>query len=206
MSIAEEQRYERKIAFFRERLATCGYRFHNLIQTRRKEIPRLAADPSENTYQEVEHRVLGATDTFINCLAGEHYATEVPEYLTQEYPFPYTGPIPSRASFTRVSPLGTCLRRTGCRCLRRSSRRRTLDLLRMKNQSAIILIQPRCSSTASSPADGMAKLPFRSKRNVRDYQYLSRPDESVKTRIGSYYLSLINSYNIRTVGIYFSPG
>lgn len=112
MSIADEQRYERKIAFFRERLATCGYRFHNLIQTRRKEIPRLAADPSENTHQEVEHRVLGATDTFINCLAGEHYATEVPEYLTQEYLISYAGLTHSRVWSTPVSPLATCSRRT----------------------------------------------------------------------------------------------
>lgn len=70
MSIAEEQRYERKLRFFKERLQTCGYRFHNLIQTRRKEIPRLAANSNEAVQQEVEARVLGTTDTFINCLAG----------------------------------------------------------------------------------------------------------------------------------------
>jgi hypothetical protein len=78
MSIAEEQRYERKLRFFKERLQTCGYRFHDLIQTRRKEIPRLAADNNEAVFQEVENRVLGTTDAFINCLTGNHYATEAP--------------------------------------------------------------------------------------------------------------------------------
>ena len=42
-TIAEEQRYERKLKFFHERLQTCGYRFHNMVQTRRKEIPKLGA-------------------------------------------------------------------------------------------------------------------------------------------------------------------
>lgn len=149
MSIADEQRYERKIAFFRQRLDTCAYRFHNLIQTRRKEIPRLAADPSEATHQEVEQRVLGATDTFINCLAGEHYATEVPEYLTQEYSIPHAGPIPTRVLSTLAWRRASFWKRIDCHYWRRSFRKLTPDPLRIKNQSAIILIQPRCSSTAS---------------------------------------------------------
>jgi len=82
MSVTEEQRYERKIRFFKERLQTCAYRFHNLIQTRRKEIPRLAAE-GESAYPEVEARVLGTTDTFINCLTGDHHATQIPDYLTE---------------------------------------------------------------------------------------------------------------------------
>jgi len=41
MSILEEQRYERKLKFFRERVDTCGYRFYKMIQERKKEIPKL---------------------------------------------------------------------------------------------------------------------------------------------------------------------
>lgn len=123
MSITEEQRYERKLRFFKERLQTCGYRFHNLIQTRRKEIPRLAAHNTEAVQQEVESRVLSTTDAFINCLTGDHYASQVPDYLAEEYVSPHAGPTLSRPRSTPGWPRGSCWRRSGSSCWRRSSRR-----------------------------------------------------------------------------------
>ena len=51
-SIAEEKTYERRIAFYAERVRTCGYRFYDMIQTRAKEVPRLDKDSlDENTKQ-----------------------------------------------------------------------------------------------------------------------------------------------------------
>lgn len=85
MSILEEQLYEKKINFFKTRLQTCGYRFYNIIQTRRKEVPKLhRQENNEILQQEVETKVLAATDQFINCLRGEHYSHEIPEYLAPE--------------------------------------------------------------------------------------------------------------------------
>lgn len=74
-TITEEQAYERRIHFYSERLNTCGYRFYDMIQTRAKEVPRLRADyQNEALHQEVEQKVLGSADTFINCLRGEHHS------------------------------------------------------------------------------------------------------------------------------------
>jgi len=36
MSLTEEQLYEKRINFYRERSQTCGYRFYDMIQTRTK--------------------------------------------------------------------------------------------------------------------------------------------------------------------------
>jgi hypothetical protein len=45
----------------------------------------LAAEANTEALQlEVESRVLGTTDNFINCLRGEHYSNEIPEYLAEE--------------------------------------------------------------------------------------------------------------------------
>lgn len=41
VSIAEEQEYEARIKFYTSRMDTCRYRFYDMIQTRRREIPRL---------------------------------------------------------------------------------------------------------------------------------------------------------------------
>lgn len=68
------------------------------------------------------------------------------------------------------------------------------------------LIHPRCSRTASYPTEGSAKLPLRSKRKVRDSQYLSLPEESMKTLMGSYSRSFTSCSIMRTVGISFSEG
>ena len=35
-SIIAEENYEKKIKFFSERLKTCGYRFYNIMQIRKK--------------------------------------------------------------------------------------------------------------------------------------------------------------------------
>jgi hypothetical protein len=40
-TIEEEKKFEKKIAFFAERLNTCRYRFFNLMQDRKKAIPQL---------------------------------------------------------------------------------------------------------------------------------------------------------------------
>ena len=87
-------------------------------------MPRLAAEPnSESLTLEVEARVLGRTDTFINCLRGEHYSTEIPEYLAQEYHWFNAGPTPSSRWCSADSPRDTCWRRSASNYWRRSSRR-----------------------------------------------------------------------------------
>lgn len=56
-----------------------------MIQTRRKEIPKLSTNYQDETIQqEVEQRVLRSADVYINCLTGQHYTTEIPEYLQTE--------------------------------------------------------------------------------------------------------------------------
>lgn len=56
-----------------------------MIQTRRKEITRLSTNYQDETaQQDVEQKVLKSANVFINCLAGEHYTTEIPEYLQPE--------------------------------------------------------------------------------------------------------------------------
>ena len=74
-------------------------------------------------------------------------------------------------------------------------------MIRTEYQSeAISLIHPRCSRQASSAEEGRLKLPRRSKRKVRDYQYLSLPELSRKTRMGSSGRSRISSSMVRKVG------
>jgi len=74
-SILEETHYEKKIGFFRDRLQTCGYRFYKMIQTRKKEAPRLLSqEANEELQQDVQNKVLHSTDDYINCLRGEHYS------------------------------------------------------------------------------------------------------------------------------------
>jgi predicted SprT family Zn-dependent metalloprotease len=70
-SILDENRYEKKIAFFRERLDTCGYRFYKMIQTRKKEAPKLLnQEENETLQQEVQHKILHSANEYINCLRG----------------------------------------------------------------------------------------------------------------------------------------
>lgn len=53
-TIEEEKKFEKRIAFFAERLNTCRYRFFNLIQDRKKAIPQLYNNFSdENVQQQV---------------------------------------------------------------------------------------------------------------------------------------------------------
>lgn len=82
MSLKEEDRYVRKTSFFKERLQTCGYRFYDMIQTRAKEVPRMLNNDEDTALiHEVREKVLGSSDRFINCLRGEHYSQEIPDYL-----------------------------------------------------------------------------------------------------------------------------
>lgn len=39
-------------------------------------------ESNESLQIEVQDKVLGAADTYINCLHGEHYSKDIPEYLT----------------------------------------------------------------------------------------------------------------------------
>jgi hypothetical protein len=56
-----------------------------MVQTRAREVPRLATNYEDaNLQQEVEEKVLGSADTFINCLHGEHYSRDIPDYLQEE--------------------------------------------------------------------------------------------------------------------------
>jgi hypothetical protein len=74
-TIAEEESYQRRVEFYFARLQTCGYRFHDMIQTRAKLVPTLNGNYSnESLYQDVESKVLGSADQFINCLHGEHHS------------------------------------------------------------------------------------------------------------------------------------
>ena len=84
-TIAEEELYQSRINFYKERIQTCGYRFYDMIQTRAREVPRLAEDyANESTQQDVEEKVLSSADGWVNCLRGQHYSHEVPEYIKEE--------------------------------------------------------------------------------------------------------------------------
>ena len=75
MSVAEEQLFEKRINFYRERTQTCGYRFYDMIQTRTKEMAKLADHyDNEGAQIHAEDKTLGAVDTYINCLDGEYYS------------------------------------------------------------------------------------------------------------------------------------
>ena len=80
--IAEEQLYEKRINFYRERMQTCGYRFFDMIQIRTKEMAKLAQNyDNEGTQQQVEDKVLGGVNTYINCLEGDHKSKDIPDYI-----------------------------------------------------------------------------------------------------------------------------
>ena len=84
-TIAEEELYQKRIDFYKERIQTCGYRFYEKIQTRAKEVPRLTEDYSnEAIQQDVEEKVLSSADRWVNCLGGQHYSNDVPEYIQEE--------------------------------------------------------------------------------------------------------------------------
>lgn len=113
-SINEEQLYEKRIAFYRDRTQTCGYRFYDMIQTRRKEMQRLAEHyDNEGAQQQAQAKVLGSVDTYVNCLNGNYNSKELPDYIQAEYIFYNTGLTLSRLSFTLVSLRNTCWRWKG---------------------------------------------------------------------------------------------
>jgi hypothetical protein len=63
-----------------------------------------------------------------------------------------------------------------------------------KYHSATTFNHPLCSISCNSDGEGIVKLPRRSKMNVRDSQYFSRPEGSAKTLIGSCSRSFTSSY------------
>jgi hypothetical protein len=72
-TIAETQRFDDKTRFIAERIHTCRYRFYKLIQTRKKEIPRLQdSGHNEEVKNDVREKVLKSCDEYVNCLRSSH--------------------------------------------------------------------------------------------------------------------------------------